>query len=92
MRSIKGRLKRNDKAAWQVVEDKVVVVTPQTRKIHILYGSASLVWQSLQEPNDFAGILTRICDEYEVDCGKAKIDLEVFLLDLLQKRVIAEVK
>jgi hypothetical protein len=84
----KGMLSRNPQAAWQQVEDNVVVVTPHTRKIHILSGVGSMVWDLLDVPHCQEDLITAVLEEYEVETTKAQTDIAVFVDDLLEKEII----
>jgi hypothetical protein len=79
---------RSDKTAWQTVQDRVVVVTPQTKKIHILSGSGSRIWQCLDQPRQFQQILKIVCDEYDVGCEQAEKDLKDFIQQLRDKEIV----
>ena len=79
---------RNRQAAWQIVEDKAVVVTPQTRKMHILSGAGALIWQLLGEPRRVEELVADLCREYDVSSPQARQDLESFLAQLWEKEAI----
>ena len=81
-------ISRNKNVAWQVVEDKIVVVTPQTRKIHILSGIGSSIWDSIKEPKEMAKIVDIVCEQFDVDRPVAEKDVNEFIDDLSDKEIV----
>jgi len=81
-------LVHNPDLAWQRVEDNVVVVTPRTRQIHILSGSAIDLWELTDEPKTFSAIHDEICQRYAVDAETALADLEQIVAQLTQLQII----
>lgn len=79
---------RSDKTAWQIVQERVVVVTPETKRIHILYGSGSKIWQCLDKPRDIQQISKVICDEYDVNHEQAQKDIKDFIQQLKDKEIV----
>ena len=81
-------IQRNSKIAWQKVEDRVVVVTPQTKKIHILSGIGGYLWDCLNEPKSFLELIEQVCSEYDVDYHQAEADMGSFIRDLEDREII----
>ena len=81
---------RNQKIAWQVVDDKIVLVSPQNHKIHILSGSGSRIWEHLKEMKNEEELVGLICDEFDVSQQKAEEDLDHFLTDLVKEELVLE--
>jgi len=84
----KNMISRNPKAAWQEVDDKIVVVTPHTRKIHILHGSGSDIWKRLSNSREFESIVEFLASEYNIEVKEAYGDVENFCAELIEKDVI----
>ncbi len=82
------QVKRNAQAAWQAVEDNIVVVTPQTKKIHILSGAGGKIWQLLETPQEQSVLVKEVVDEYEVDIQQAEKDIEAFIQELIEKDIV----
>ena len=80
---------RNNKTAWQTVEDKIIAVTPQNKRIHILSGAGAVIWQSLQEPKSIAQLVDSIRDEFEVERQQAERDAQEFVQELLNKEIVS---
>jgi len=88
MKSQKKMFVRRPETAWQNIEDKTVVVTSRTKKIHILSGSAKSIWNYLEQPRQLENIVELLCAEYEVDARQAKHDASGFINDLLDKEIV----
>ena len=81
---------RNHKIAWQAVDDKVVLVSPQNHKIHILSGSGSRIWEFLKHPRGQEELVALVCSEFDVEEQAAQSDMDIFLQDLHAEQLIAE--
>lgn len=79
---------RNSQVAWQQVADNIVVVTPKTRKIHILSGTGGDIWQSLDQPKNLIQLSEIICSKYEVNLDLADKDIKGFVEELLEKEIV----
>ncbi|MFH1459659.1 MAG: PqqD family protein [Candidatus Omnitrophota bacterium] len=81
---------RNKEAAWQEVEDNIVVITQQTKKIHVLSGCGLMLWQRLEQSQTKQDLLQAILDEYEVEPAQAQADLDKFLEEVIAKDIIRQ--
>jgi len=79
---------RNKQAAWQQVEDNIIVVTSQTRKMHILQGVGGRIWQLLENPVKQDELIAHIQREYDALDWQIQEDVERFLKELLEKTMI----
>jgi len=82
MKSKDNAVTRNPNIAWQKVEEKAVLVSPQTKKIHVLHGCGGRIWDYLKETRCIDDLVTLICDEYDASPDSVKKDVEVFLAQL----------
>jgi len=87
MQSVRTLLRKN-KAAWQQVEENVIVVTSQTRKMHILQGVGKRIWQLLESPIKQQDLINKLQDEYDAPPLLIKQDTEEFINQLLEKSII----
>ncbi|MBU1044151.1 MAG: PqqD family protein [Candidatus Omnitrophica bacterium] len=87
MESVKTII-RNNKAAWQQVEDNVIVVTSQTRKMHILEGVGGRIWQLLENPMSRNELIEKIQIEYDAPPWQIQEDIDNFLKELSEKLII----
>jgi Coenzyme PQQ synthesis protein D (PqqD) len=79
---------RNNQAAWQQVEENVIVVTSLTRKMHILEGIGGRIWQLLENPMQINELISQIQTEYDAPPWQIQEDVESFLKELLEKSII----
>ncbi len=79
---------RREDTAWQVVEERAVVVTPRDRKIHILDGTGGRIWGCIERPASVGSIVETIVDEFEIDSETAMRETAAFLEELLEKGMI----
>jgi hypothetical protein len=79
---------RGRDTAWQVVEDKVVVVTPRTRRIHILDGTGGRIWECIEEPRDVRSVVSAIGEEFDVERDRALGETVRFLKELVEKGMV----
>jgi hypothetical protein len=84
-------LMRHEQTAWQLIDDKVIVVTPQTRRVHILSGVGGKVWEYLERPKQIGELVEFICNEYEVDYQRAEKDIKDFIQQLCAREIIKPV-
>ena len=89
-------LQRSSKVAWQQLDDKVIIVTPKDKQIHILSGSGMDIWQALEEPKTIEALFLYLYEIYDVaeeqlECQGARIGVPYghVTLDVLQYRHIA---
>jgi len=79
---------RSPDTAWQDIEDKTVIVTPRTKKIHIISGSGRSIWSCLEKPQKLENIVELLCGEYEVSVQQARDDVSRFIQDLVDKKIV----
>ena len=80
---------RSVKVAWQEFEQKIVVVTPLTKKILVFNDMAAFIWKHLSCPKRGNELIGLICDEYDVDEVTAEKDAEGFIKELLVKEIVS---
>jgi len=92
MKDKKDVLIRNSKIAWQYIQEKAVLVSSKTKKIHILYGCGGSVWKYLKEPRDIDALVHLICEEYDTTPPQAERDISKFLDKLKEEKLICSIK
>jgi len=86
---LEKKISRHPSAAWQNIEDRVLVVTPKTKKVHILDGCGACVWRHIAQPQTVESIVQMICLEYEVTMSQAQKDVEAFVSELEEKNMVS---
>ncbi len=84
-------VRRRPDCAWQHVNDKVVVVTAATRRVHILHGSGQALWEFLARPRRVDECAVFLQQAYEVDADEARADVVDFFASLERERIIERV-
>jgi hypothetical protein len=79
---------RNKKAAWQQVEENIIIVTSQTRKMHILDGIGQRIWHLLESPVSRDDIVNTLESEYEESREIIEKDLDDFINRLIELSVV----
>ncbi len=84
----KVRISLSPKVSWQRIEDKIIVVNPEERKMHILAESGTDIWECLTTPKSIDEVVTLISKEYEVDVSCARRDIQDFIVTLKDKKLV----
>lgn len=87
---MEGKFIRNTNIAWQKVEDRIVVVTPLTKKVHIISGVGLDVWSLVEQPVSYTEVLKEISQDYEVDYTQMEKDIREFWEELIEKGIIVK--
>jgi len=88
MKYLKKKIGRNPQAAWQEIEDKIVIVTPRTKKIHIVSGCGSRIWQLIEKPRLGASVMDMLADEFSAERKRLEKDLEDFIEEMVSKDAV----
>ncbi len=73
---------------WQQLDANAVVVSPKEGKVRVLNGSGTLVWQMLAQNESLTAIRDRLVQIYDVTPEQAEADLQHFVVDLTQCRLL----
>lgn len=79
---------RNSKIAWQKVEEKVVLVSPKTKKIHILYGTGGYLWECLEQQRSVDQLTELVCEQYDATQEQAQLDIQEFLNQMQEEDLV----
>ena len=83
--------KRADNLSWRRVEDEVLIIDSRiNQEVHRLNGVASFIWEKCSGLGKEA-LLNELLSEYDVSQEKAESDLDSFLLDLIDKKIVEKV-
>ncbi len=84
-------VRRRPDCAWQHVNDKIVVVTAATRRVHILHGSGGALWGFLARPRRVDDCVVFLQQAYEVDADEARADVVDFFASLERERIVERI-
>ena len=73
---------------WRVLDDGLVIVSPQIGKVRVLNEVATTIWQLISENHSIAFIENHLVDNYAISSEKAAADLQQFLTELTDKGLL----
>jgi len=74
------------------VDDEKVVLQTKTETYYGVDGVGSRAWELLQQPRSVEEIQSEIVAEYDVDPERCRRDVESFVSDLLDERLVERVE
>ncbi len=74
--------KKMEKLLEREIDDEIVVLSPEGKFLHSFEGSARFIWSLIDGLRTIDSILDSIIEEYQVEPGTARNDLENFLAEL----------
>ena len=87
--AVKGYPVRNDNIVWRNVAGEVVIAERDNSKLHVLNGTASLIWSMADGTKQIEDMVTAICNRFEVTPEQAWTDAEEFCDELLGAGLIS---
>lgn len=67
---------------WRLVDDHIVVVSPEAGDVHVLSQTGSEIWQLLLEKKDVSAIESYLVQKYVVSPEEAHQDMAFFIQEL----------
>ncbi|NJN54786.1 MAG: PqqD family protein [Anaerolineae bacterium] len=67
---------------WRVVDDNMVVVSPEAGDVHVLSQTGSDIWQLLVDKKGMSEVESYLVDKYIVSHEQAHDDLAQFIQEL----------
>lgn len=67
---------------WRLVDDNVVVVSPEAGDVHVFSQTGSEIWRLLIEQNDVSTIESYLVQKYIVSAAQAHEDVVAFIQEL----------
>jgi hypothetical protein len=86
--SSKTRVIHSPSCAYQLINQRMIVVHPKERTIHRLNEVATSIWQFLQEERSLGEIADLLTQEYDVEYEIALKDAIGFVEKLLSKGLV----
>jgi len=68
------------KLPWQELDEKIVILSPETRMSHELNETASWIWKELEHEKSFKTLLEGLIEYFDVDDTIASSDLAEVLI------------
>lgn len=80
---------QSQSVAWNFLGKKVVAIQLEgDRSFHEFNEVASFIWQQLEKPCLTKELVDRLVEEFAVSEAQAQQDVEFFLKDLIEKRLL----
>ncbi len=73
---------------WRVVDDNVVVVSPDTGDVHVLSPTGAVVWQMLADKKEVNAIKSYLTNHYTISPEQADQDVTAFISTLKQEGLL----
>lgn len=82
-------LAQNPRAAWRVYDGEAVIISPDDSTLHALNAVGTLIWEAADGKTTMGTIVSRICDEFDVEPAEAERDAAAFIEKLRQRGLLA---
>ena len=86
---ITGYPKRDERVVWRDIAGEVVIAESDANTVHILNGTASLIWTLADGSKQIKDMVTEICNRFEVTPEQARADAEDFCDQLLEAGLVS---
>lgn len=75
-------VRRDPRVPFQEIQGQAVIVVPARRQMHDLNEVATFVWRALEERRTLSELVGAVCEEFDVEQGRAEEDLRALLEEL----------
>jgi hypothetical protein len=86
----KGYLKRNDKVAWRVLEDKCILLHLNSGIYYTLNEAGKFLWESFDGKKQLMEIHGEMMDRYDVERETARSDILEIVEDLMKEDLVSD--
>ena len=84
------QLKISDRVAARIIGGETVIIGLDDNTMNILNDVGTFIWERVDAGKAMREIVSEICDEYEVDEEMAQRDAEMFVKEMLSKKMFLE--
>jgi len=81
-------IERSDSLIFREIDGEVVIIGDDGRHIHMLNETATLIWNCGDKKTSVEQIISKMCDEYDVDEDTASQDVLETIKSLSDKKLI----
>ena len=85
-----ARLKKNERIAWRIIEEEGVLVDPDRSEVIHLNEVAAVIWKLIDGKRTAAEIIGGVREEFDIDEGTARKDVEEFLAQLIEAGAVSK--
>ena len=79
---------QSSRTAWRVYDGEAVVLCSDDSTLNSLNAVGTLIWESADGKKPVSAIVTRICEEFEVDRERAERDVMAFIARLRERGLL----
>lgn len=79
---------RTEGLPHRTLGDETVVLNVQTREVHVLNGTGSLIWSLLDSAHSLTQLMVVLAKDFALDPSAAEPQVAAFLADLLDKGLV----
>jgi hypothetical protein len=80
---------RNPQAAWRVYDGEAVILLAQDSTLNTLNPVGTFIWQAADGKAPFSTVVSRICQEFDVDPVEARRDAAAFIEKLSRRGLVS---
>jgi hypothetical protein len=86
-----ARFQRVAQLPFRKLDHEVVVVDPRQRRIHVLNGTASVLWDLLERARSLPDLVTAVIGEEPFDVGGEVVarDVSAFIAEMVEKGLVS---
>lgn len=79
---------QSPRTAWRVYDGEAIVLCSDDSTLNSLNAVGTMIWESADGKTPISTIVTRICDEFEVDREQAEHDTLAFITRLRERGLL----
>ncbi len=83
-------ISKNKRVPWRIIEGEAILVKVDSGEVIQLNEVAAEIWRMIDGQRKISGIITHICNSFDVEKKDAEKDTLDFLESLLDKNLITE--
>ena len=81
-------IEKSDNLIFREIDGEIVIIADDGSHIHMLNETATLIWKTTNDQTPVREIITKMCDEYDVDEDTASQDISETIKRLSDKKLI----
>lgn len=82
------RFERVAELPFNRLEEQILVVVARTREVHLLNESAARIWELLEAPATFEGLMEALREEYDLDPDGGEKEVEAVVTEMMGKGLV----
>jgi hypothetical protein len=79
---------QSSRTAWRIYDGEAVVLSSDDSTLNSLNRVGTLIWESADGKTPVSAIVTRICEEFDVDHERAERDTMAFIARLRERGLL----